>query len=404
MSTTRYEEDQIVASIQALGPALAEITEPEPPKLLWERGGRQQWALTRHADVTALLAAPQATVRVQVPANPRGPIGEALMAIGELLGGSMLQLDPPEHTRQRKLVVRAFSARRVDALRPRIEQISGELLDELAGRTGPVDLVAEYAFQVPIRVICELLGAPVDKRELFREWSHAMTSLFVDLANAPKHIGLLNDMAEYLRELVVVKRGEGAGDLLGDLAAVEVDGQHLSDAEMVAMSALLIFAGHETTTNLIALGMRALLTHPDQFEVLRTRPELRNSAMEEILRFDGPINPGLNRAITADLPVGGVVIPAGSAVYAGVTLANRDPAVFTDPDRLDVTRDAGKHLGFGHGIHFCLGARLAKLEGEVAVGALIERFPGMRLAVPAEELKLRISGMRALDTLPVLLD
>ncbi|MGO1052457.1 cytochrome P450 family protein [Crossiella sp. CA198] len=401
MSTTRYQEDQIVASIQALGPALAEITEPEPPKLLWELGGRQQWVLTRHADVTALLAAPQATVRVQVPANPQGPIGEALMAIGELLGGSMLQLDPPEHTRQRKLVVRAFSARRVDALRPRIEQITAELLDELAERSGPVDLVAEYAFQVPIRVICELLGAPVDKRELFRAWSHAMTSLFADLANAPRHIGLLNDMAAYLRELVVVKRGAGAGDLLGDLAAVEVDGQRLTDAEMVAMSALLIFAGHETTTNLIALGMRALLSHPDQFELLRTRPELRNSAMEEFLRFDGPINPGLNRAITADLPVGGVVIPAGSAVYAGVSLANRDPAVFADPDRLDVTRDVGKHLGFGHGIHFCLGARLAKLEGEVAVGALIERFPGMRLAVPVQELKLRISGMRALDTLPV---
>ncbi|WHT22107.1 cytochrome P450 [Crossiella sp. CA-258035] len=409
MSTKQDQTEHIAEALAALGPAVAEITEPQPPKLLWELGGRQHWAVSRHADAVAVLAAPQTTVRIHQPETsaeaPAGEIGEALMAIGALIGGSMLHLDPPEHTRQRKLVVRAFSARRVDALRPRIEQITAELLDRLAGRTEPVELVEEFAFQLPITVICELLGTPVQDRALFRDWSHAMTALFADLAQAPVHIPKLLEMGEYLRELMVRKRGDAtAADLLGDLAAVEVDGQALTDAEMVAMAALLIFAGHETTTHLISLGMRALLTHPDQLQLLRERPELLNPAMDELLRFDGPINPGLNRALTEDLRLGETVIPAGSAVFIAVPVANRDPELFAEPNRLDVTRDAGKHLGFGHGIHFCLGARLARLEGEVAIGTLIRRFPEIRLAVPAEELKLRVSGMRALAGLPVYLN
>ncbi len=391
--------------LKDLNAAVTAITEPRPPTLVWRTGERQQWVVSRHEDVVAVLAAPQATVRItpteELMAAP-GPFVEAIMAIGALVGGSMLHQDPPEHTRLRKLVVRAFSARRVDALRPRVQEITDALLDELARRPGPVDLVEHFAFELPITVICELVGAPVRDRKLFRDWSHAMTTLFVDLDNAPTYVALLKQMGEYLRELVETKRAEAAPDLLGDLAAVEVDGERLTTEEMVAMAALLIFAGHETTTNLIALGLRSLFTFPDQLDLLRARPELVPGAVDELLRYEGPITPGVNRGVTQDLAVGGTVIPAGSSVFCAVALANHDAAVFPDPKRLDVTRaDASRHLGFGHGIHFCLGARLARLEGEIALGSILRRFPEMALAVPLDRLELRVSGLRALVDLPV---
>jgi cytochrome P450 len=310
----------------------------------------------------------------------------------------MLNSDPPDHTRLRRLVATAFTMRRVELLRPRVAEITEDLLAGLAGQD-EVDLVDAFAFPLPVTVICELLGVPHADRDAFRAWSTTLVS-----AGEAETLAVAGrDMAAYLRQLIAAKRAAPADDMVSALVqAHEDDGDRLTEAELVAMAFLLLVAGHETTVNLIANGVLALLRHPDQLAALRGDPALLSGAVEEFLRYDGPISHATLRYTVEPVELSGVTIPAGEFVVVSLSSANRDGDRFPDADRLDITRAAGGHLAFGHGIHFCLGAPLARLEGQIAIGRLLDRFPGLSLAVDPDQLRWRNSTLlRGLESLPV---
>lgn len=358
------------------------------------------WLVTSHAEAKALLSDPRLSKDVAGRPEPPGSTatdtsdGTTPM---RLLSAHMLNSDPPTHTRLRRLVNKAFTARTVARLRPRIERIADDLLDGLADAER-TELVDSYAFPLPITVICELLGVPGEDRDSFREWSTTLVS-----AASPEAVGrAAAETAAYLSALVQRKRAAPTEDLLSDLVHVSADGEALSEPELVSMAFLLLVAGHETTVNLIANGTLALLRHPDQLAALRADPGLLPGAIEEFLRYDGPINIATLRYTTEPVRVGEVEIPPDTYVLVSLLGANRDPAQYADPHRLDVTRKPGAHLAFGHGIHYCVGAPLARLEGEIAIGRLLERFPGLRLAAEPETLSWRDSSLvRSLERLPV---
>ena len=307
----------------------------------------------------------------------------------------MLAADPPDHTRLRRLVTKVFTPGAVAPLRPRIERIADELLDAMAGRD-EVDLLREYAYPLPIRVICELLGIPYRDRDEFIAWSHTMVSL-----TTPDEIGAASmRMAEYLGRLVELKRAEPAGDLLSELVRVSDGGAGFTRAELISTVLVLLTGGFETTVNLIGGGMRALLTHPDQLALLRADRTLLPRAIEELLRYETPNNLSSPRYTTEPVELGGVTIPAGEFVMVSWLAANRDGSRFPDPGRLDITRPAGGHLAFGHGVHYCVGAPLARLEGEIAFGRLLDRFAHIEPADGGEPPRWRNStAMHGLESL-----
>jgi cytochrome P450 len=313
----------------------------------------------------------------------------------------MLNADPPDHTRLRKLVTKAFTARRVESLRPRVQEISDRLLANLVVSTGdgPVDLLDEYAFPLPITVMCELLGVPDDARDDFRPWSHApLSSWSREEAQAAG-----TRAASYLTGLIEAKRAQPADDLLSALIRASDDNDQLTADEVFAMVYLLMVAGHETTVNLIGNGMLALLRSPEQMAALRTDRSLLPSAIEEFLRFDGPVNFATLRFTTEPVELGGVRIPENELVMVSLLAANRDPRQYPEPDRLDLKRDPS-HIAFGYGIHFCLGAPLARLEAEIAFSCLLDSFESIELAVPVEDLVYRDGTLiHGLTRLPVLL-
>ncbi|MGH3872156.1 MAG: cytochrome P450 family protein [Pseudonocardiaceae bacterium] len=314
----------------------------------------------------------------------------------------MLNSNPPDHTRLRRLVTAAFTRRRIDQLTPRIQQITDELLDAMDG-TAQVDLIDAFAYPLPLTVICELLGVPVADRAQFRTWSCAVVAGV--LAGPEVFAAACTAVVDYLHELIKAKRTAGpTDDLLSALVTVR-DGRHqLSEDQLIAMAFLLLVAGHETTVNLIGNGMLTLLTHPEQLTLLRAQPDRLPAAIEELLRFNGPLQVTTFRWTTEPVDIGGVTIPAGEIVIAGLLTANRDPACTIEPDALDITRADNPHLTFGHGIHHCLGAPLARLEGRIALGSLLARFPRLRLAVPADQLTWKSSVlMNGLTALPVAL-
>ncbi|WP_116114897.1 cytochrome P450 family protein [Amycolatopsis ruanii] len=395
-------DDDIIQDPHALYRALREEGPVRPA--IMPRGLRV-WMVSGYAEAKALLADP----RLSKDANRAQELFQArLTATGgtagtgepdTLLRHHMLNTDPPDHTRLRKLVNKAFTARTVARLRPRIEQITDELLDEMATRDR-ADLLDAFAYPLPITVICELLGIPEAERGEFREWSNTLLNSgpqenFHDAARS---------MAAYLTALVDAKRTAPTQDLLSDLVHVSDEGDQLSPEELVAMAFLLLVAGHETTVNLIGNSVLALLRHPDQLAALRADPSLLPGAIEEFLRFEGPINIATLRFTAEPVPPGEVEIPADEFVLISLVGANRDGARFPDPDRLDVTRPAGGHLAFGHGIHYCVGAPLARLEAEVALGRLLDRFPAIGLDGEPGELRWRESTLvHGLDRLPVVL-
>ncbi|MFD9717014.1 cytochrome P450 [Streptomyces sp. NPDC059076] len=312
----------------------------------------------------------------------------------------MLMSDPPHHTRLRRLVAREFTPRRVASLAPRVQQLTDELLDAmLANGTRRADLVAAFAFPLPMTVICELLGVPELDRDAFRAWSNEM----VAPSSAEAEVRAYTQTTAYLGELIVAKRERPGDDLLSAMIhAVDEGGDRLSPAELVGMSVLLLIAGHETTVNLLGNGLRALFNHPDQLADLRADLGLLDGAIEEMLRYDGPVENCTARLALEDVEMGGVTIPAGSPVLIAMADADRDPARFKDPDRFDIRRDARGHIAFGHGLHYCLGAPLARLEGRIALRTLLERCP--ELALDADEASLPwMSGMliRGVRRLPV---
>jgi cytochrome P450 len=313
---------------------------------------------------------------------------------------SMLVMDAPDHTRVRGLVNKAFTPRRVLALRPRIQAIADELLAEPT-RAQRMELMTDFAAPLPAIVIAELLGVPASDHPKFRAWAADVVSAGSAIASgqgSDRVEASFDDLRDYLQAIVAARRLEPRDDLISGLVAAQEDRDALSDTELVATAILLLLAGHETTTNLIGNGTLALLNHPGELARLRAEPELLKSAIEEMLRFDSPVQ-ATARAASEDVEYGGVPIAKGAIVVCGIGAANRDPAVFPEPDRFDVARRDNHHLSFGFGAHFCLGAPLARLEGEIAFKALLERFPKLRLVDEKVEYRPNpiLRGLRRLE-------
>ncbi|MCW0212183.1 MAG: cytochrome P450 [Pseudonocardia sp.] len=318
------------------------------------------------------------------------------------LAGHMLNTDPPDHTRLRKLVSRAFTVRAISRMRPRIQAIADALADDVEARAaagdGTVDLLDTYAFPLPMTVICELLGVPDGERDAFREWSNTLLSA----GSAEARGAAAAAMAEFLGRLVADKAANPGEDMLSAIVQASEDADRLSPREATSMAFLLLVAGHETTVNLIGNGVLALLTHPDQLAELRADMSLTPAAVEEFLRFDGPVNLATLRHTTEPVTIAGTQIPAGEVVMVALSAANRDAGRYPEPDTLDLHRDTGQHVAFGYGIHHCLGAPLARLEGEIAFRTLLDRFPDLALAAEPQTLGWRSSTLiRGLTSLPV---
>ncbi|QLH26490.1 cytochrome P450 [Streptomyces sp. Rer75] len=311
---------------------------------------------------------------------------------------SMLASDPPQHTRLRKLVARTFTTGSVAALRPFIEQVTDDLLDAWPTH-GEVDVVADLAMPLPVTVICELLGVPEDNRSDVKRWS---AELFA--AGQPERIDAASHaMAEYMVGLIAERRERPGDALLDDLIRVRDGEDRLSEEELVSLAVLLLVAGHETTTNFIGSALLALLRQPADLERLRREPDLVPGALDELLRRSSPVSVATFRYTTESVTLGGTEIPADTPVQVAIGVANRDPARFPAPEQLDLGRDATGHLSFGHGIHRCVGAPLARAEAELALRKLLARFPNLRLAVPPEDLVWRPTRLvRGLTALPVL--
>jgi cytochrome P450 len=354
------------------------------------------WALSRYDDAAMLLRDPRFGRRgfQQILESRFGRQG---------LGQSMLFQDPPDHTRLRTLVSKAFTPRVIEGMRGHIQHVVDGLLDtvEAAGR---MDVVADLAYPLPVIVICEMVGVPAEDRDKFRDWSYAIARSLDAIAVPNEELArraneAQDALTQYFARLIEERRRAPRADLLSALIAAEEAGDRLSTPELFATGILLFIAGHETTVNLIGNGTLALLKNPDQLQRLRAEPGLIAGAVEELLRYDSPVQ-RTGRLLYEDVTIDGKTIPKGSIAVALIGAANRDPAHFPDPDRLDITRSDNRHLAFGWGIHFCLGAPLARLEGQIAFGTLLRRFP--RLALGAEEVEYReTSTLRGLRALPV---
>ena len=366
------------------------------------------WMLTRYDDVLATLRDPGAFSsqgRMLAALAHITPEARArLRPLEEHFSVGLISADPPDHRRLRTLVTAAFTPRVVEALRPRIQVLVDELLDAALGR-GEVDLIRDVAYPLPATVIAELLGAPAEDRDRFKGWSDGIMAFQgtgrVTEATFDRAQASLLEMRAFLGALLERRRHTPSDDLLGRLVEAEAEGDRLTEAELLTLCVTLLTAGHETTTNLIGNGMLTLLRHPDQLRRLREDPGLMPAAVEEVLRFESPLqrNP---RRVVRDVELGGKLLRRGDLVLQILGAANRDPAQFDQPDRFDIARQGNRHVAFGFGIHFCVGAPLARLEAPIAIGSMVRRFPALALAgagVTWQEHGL----LRALTELPVTL-
>jgi cytochrome P450 len=371
---------------------------------------QEVWVVTRYDDVRTVLGDHRfVNDPAHVPGKDVGNLRERLVAArgippeyAKYVLDSILDADGEDHLRLRRLVSRTFTARRVMELRPRVEQITEDLLDRLPGtaRDGVVDLLPDFAYPLPITVICELVGIPEQDRPLWREWGKQLFSPD-GLAAA------MRDLVGYIEDLIARRRAAPAGDLLtGLIRTHDEDGDRLTDTELITMVLTLVLAGHETTAHLIGNGTAALLTHPGQLTLLREDPSLMPRAVHELMRWCGPVQATRIRYAAEDVDLGGMTVATGDPVMAMLVGANYDPRAFPDPERLDITREPDgrkeSHVGFGHGLHYCLGAALARQEGEVAFTALLRRFPDLSLAVPPADLEREpLPGSWRLARLPL---
>lgn len=368
----------------------------------WPRG-QQAFLLTRYDDVSNLLkddrfAKDRANV-LSLDEPPRG--SQWTPRFFSPLMRNLLSLDEPEHARLRKLVQYAFTPRRVELLKSRTQEFASQLLDRVDPHRG-FDLISDFALPLPVTVICDLLGVPEPDRPKFARWSKTIINNSLTPLSVLRAIPSLIAFVMYLRKLIRQKRDRPQDDLITDLAQAEDGGRRLSDDELLGMAALLLTAGHETTTNLIGNGMLALMQHPSQYMRLQAEPALMETAVEELLRFASPVEVSTERYAIDSITIDSVNVPRGSVVLGAIASANRDERRFANADQLDLDRKPNRHLTFGQGGHFCVGAALARMEGRVALGALMERYPGLQLRRPEEALRWRPGAvLRGLEALYV---
>jgi pimeloyl-[acyl-carrier protein] synthase len=372
------------------------------PTTPWWSGS---WYLTRYADIVTVLKEPRFGKEVHhlLPPEELPAVPQEYTFLYQLMSDWMLFRDPPDHTRLRGLVQKAFTPRMVDRIRPRTVDIARSLLDRVQ-RHGQMDLITDFAFPLPVTVIAELLGVPVENHTQFRQWAQSLIAV-IDLKQSEEEESYRRgrqaalEVSAYLQRLIAEKRQRPQGDLLSTLIAVEAEGERLSEAELLATCLLLLLAGHETTVNLIGNGMLALLQHPEQLAMLRTNPAYLPTAIEELLRYDSPAQMTTRYAMV-DTALGGKTMRKGEQVCLVLGAANRDPEQFLNPDRLDITRSPNRHLSFGLGVHFCLGAFLARLEAQVAFEILLHQLANVELRTETPAWRETIA-LRGLKTLPV---
>ncbi|MZE80476.1 cytochrome P450 family protein [Streptomyces xinghaiensis] len=398
-------------------PAYAWLREHSPVHRTTLPSGVEAWLVTRYADARQALADGRLSknpAHHSGPAHAKGKTGIPGERGADLMT-HLLNIDPPDHTRLRRLVSKAFTPRRVAAFEPRVRELTDRLIDGFAAR-GEADLIHEFAFPLPIYAICDLLGVPREDQDDFRDWAGMMMRHSGPGGDRAPRGGVgrsVRKMRDYLAELIHRKRAalgpvaRPGEDLISGLIRASDHGEHLTEGEAAAMAFILLFAGFETTVNLIGNGMYTLLRQPGPRERLQRslaagETELLATGVEELLRYDGPVELATWRYASEPAVIGGQRIAAGDPVLVVLAAADRDPARFTDPDALDLSRTDNPHLGYGHGIHYCLGAPLARLEARTALAALLRRLPDLRLAADPAELRWR-GGliMRGLRTLPV---
>lgn len=356
---------------------------------------RTFWFFTRYDDCVAVLKDARFGKEIQKHLDDDQLAMQPYDNTFDVINRHMLNLDPPDHTRLRALVHKAFTPRMIQNLQPRIEEIADDLLDQIEGKTEG-DLLADFGFPLPITVIAEMLGVSAEDREDFRRW----TQILLFEPDLESNYQALMEFVSYMHEMIDSRIEHPQDDLITGLVQAKENNDKLNREELLSMIFLLLVAGHETTVNLIGNGMLALMQHPDQQQQLIENPALIRTAVEEMLRYNGPVECPTMRWAFEDVEVGGVMIPKGDVVLPSLLGANRDPAQFPDPNRFDITRDPNKHIAFGNGIHYCMGAPLARMEGTIAINALLKRFPDVHLSLSEDKLQwtssILIHGMTAL--------
>ncbi|MFI9597171.1 cytochrome P450 [Nonomuraea sp. NPDC052265] len=355
-------------------PELGEVRDQERIKRIDSLLGLEAWVVTRYADVREVLGdAERFKLARQGSARMPGAPELTEEQLAELRAGNLLGQDPPEHTRLRRMLTPEFTIRRMKRLEPRIRDIVNEHLDAMEAAGSPADLVSSFALPIPSLVICELLGVPYEDRADFQRRSGRMLDLSLPVE---ERVAASFESRAYMRDLVTRMRTDPGEDLLGML--IREHGDDLTTSELVGIGNLLLLAGHETTSNMLSLGTLALLRNPGQLELLRKEPERIDATVEELLRWLSIVHSGTIKITSREVELAGRTIGAGEMILCSLPAANRDPAFIADPDTLDITRGAPGHIAFGHGVHHCLGAPLARMEMKIAFPALFARFPGLR--------------------------
>lgn len=359
-------------------PVYEQMRDTEPIMRILFPDGQHGWIISKYDDAVAALKDSRFVKDMRnVGIDEDAPF----------MNDNMLFSDPPDHKRLRGLVQKAFTPRLISGMRGRIQQIADELLSAVKGQES-INLIDDYAFPLPIIVISEMLGVPNSDRDKFRIWSNALIE-HSGMQYDEEIRNLIMEFKDYLAVWIAKVRKQPGEDLISQLIIAEEQGDRLTEDELFNLVMLLIIAGHETTVNLIGNGILSLLQHPDQLQLLQGQPELIQQAIEEMLRYNGPVEFSTSRWVREDLEFKGVSMSRGELVIVSLTSANRDPEQFKDPDLFDITREKSPHLAFGKGIHLCLGAPLARLEGEIAINTLLKRYPNIRLKGDASELEWR---------------